>query len=378
PPEIKDLRAKNNYKTFITLLLSATKIKEMSNLEGSSGQMKLEIVDEDDNDSIGFNTDDNEPPEIEKNTKIVCSPNLKYVATWDYFKDIVCVYSIRGQGDPKYRASFTFNILETLRESNPKLNGYFIDLLDVSDKSHVIIRASLNDTSGTTDELVLVDAKNPQNLKCNLLKNSGNWGKLIDRSFIVNQNYTEYVIVRRSGNVATGYLFTELDWKCKNIFRIPDFNTDDYIKISADGKLFLYRSNIHILMQWDVKSLKFEKEWALEWSFTSPRGFIVGNKIINENIPYLAIWDNKNIYTCSLEEQRIVASYTTEYDIKECYFLSSNVGVYLFVVCSKNSRSHSYYLLDPYTLGKKIDAKILMESSEGTEKKVDPDFVQNE
>ncbi|CAG8553083.1 6806_t:CDS:2 [Acaulospora morrowiae] len=373
-----NLRAKNNYKTVVPLLESASKIKEMSNLEGSSSQVRLEIVDEDDNDSASFNADDNEPPEIEENTKIVCSPNLKYAAAWDYFKDIVCVYSIKGQGDPKYRASFTFDILETLPEPDPELNGYFIDLLDISDKNHVILNASFNDNTETTEELVLVDAKNPQNMKCHLLKTPGDQGKWIERSFITNQNYVEYVIVKRSGDIATGYLFTELDWKCKNIFRVPDFSPYDYLRISADGKLFIYRYDIHILTRWDVKSLKFEKEWALEWSFTSPRGFIVGNQVLNENATFLAIWDNKNIYTCSLEEQRIVASFSPEYDIRECYFLSSNVGVYLFVVCSKNEWSHSYYLLDPYTLGKKIDAKILMESSEGTERKVDPDFVQNE
>ncbi|CAG8785382.1 3754_t:CDS:2, partial [Acaulospora morrowiae] len=164
------------------------------------------------------------------------------------------------------------------------------ELTDLSDSKDIVLR--------TRHDAALVKLTS---MKWFLLRSSDEGSEIINSAFFTDG---DCVIVETNYSVTTGYLFTASDGKCKKEFIISENHDGDNIKLSTEGKIFLCNRAIHVIMQWDIKTLKLEKQWILRWNF-SPHNL---DFVINESHTLLAIWKYEFIYVYSMETYSIVAS----------------------------------------------------------------------
>ncbi|CAG8504423.1 15520_t:CDS:2 [Acaulospora colombiana] len=281
-----------------------------------------------------YDADENIPHNRKEITKIVCSPRLNYVATWSDYDRTAYIYHIAERNNhlSHYEDLFDVSVLgEDLLDA---------ELSDLSDSKDIVLR--------TNRDAVLVNLTSKRRT---ILKTSNNKAEIIKSTFLTDG---DYVMIETDYSITTGYLFSILDGKLKNEFKVPEQDADN-IKLDVNGKIFIYNRAVHILMQWDIKTLKLEKQWVLRWNF-SPHNL---NFVTNESSTLLAIWKYEFIYIYSIETQFIVASGSIDGDIKVCHFLSPGIGERLFVIYYKKYRMH-FSLLDPYTLVNPTDARKLI------------------
>ncbi|CAG8527404.1 16685_t:CDS:2, partial [Acaulospora colombiana] len=131
-------------------------------------------------------------------------------------------------------------------------------------------------------------------------------------------------------------------------------------------------------MQWDIHTLSLEKQWVLKWDF-SPLKLNIATNGGYSNYTLFSIWKYKSIYVYSMETQLIVASCSIDGDVKECLFLTSDIGERLLVICHKEWKTH-FYLLDPYTLKNPVDARklIISESCTDPSEELDWPYIIND
>ncbi|CAG8440036.1 6113_t:CDS:2 [Acaulospora colombiana] len=160
-------------------------------------------------------------PEVNDIKKIVCSPNLDYITAWGYAReiDIIYIYSLKGREGREYEGRFKPELPLPLGFDG---DGDFIDLLDISDQKHIVLKACYDDHKNEIESLVLFDANVFENEKRGVLLQTGNKGTFIGGTFVTNEKYNRgYVLIKEEREevdgeeniIATGYLFSGPNWK---------------------------------------------------------------------------------------------------------------------------------------------------------------------
>ncbi|CAG8569956.1 25934_t:CDS:2, partial [Dentiscutata erythropus] len=143
---------------------------------------------------------ENSPPHNGKEiTKIVCSPKLKYIATWSDKDMSACIYSIEDQMNLKYEDCYSLKEqiqhgLSKEIECSDFLNAKKFDL-KLSDQKHIALMPYNEDEDLRHAALFALERH-----EMKILKPCDNKKEIIESNFIFNNNCDYYLLVRRETN----------------------------------------------------------------------------------------------------------------------------------------------------------------------------------
>ncbi|CAG8657489.1 24460_t:CDS:2 [Cetraspora pellucida] len=199
----------------------------------------------------------------EKITKIVCSPKLKYVATWSDKDMSACIYSIKDQMNLEFEDYYPLKekVEHGLSEEikNVFLTAEKYDL-KLSDQKHIVLMP-YNEGRKYAEH---------RDHEVKILKPCDNKKEIIEGNFIVKENNKDnYFLLVRGKNDddtknLTGCVF-ELCGKRKKIFRISNYNSKDFIVLHNNGSIFIYKRDTHIIMARNIVTLDFISYLTTEW-----------------------------------------------------------------------------------------------------------------
>ncbi|KAF0559075.1 hypothetical protein F8M41_007042 [Gigaspora margarita] len=281
------------------------------------------------------------PHNGKKITKIVCSPKLKYVATWSDEDISACIYSIEGQTNSEFKICYPLKEI-VKHDLSGEIKNDFLKAekyeLKLSDQKHIALMPY--DEGYRHAALFTLERR-----EVKILEPRDNKKKIVESNFIINEG-DYYLLVRRekNSNSITGYIF-ELCGKLKKIFRVSNYNySKDHIVLHNNGYIFIYKRDTHIIMAWNTVTLEFIAYLTTEWEIDCIRNFV-----LNKDATLLAIWFNKFIYIYSIKFQLMISFYNVDYNITKCYFLLFEDKECLLVKCDQTH----FYLLDPYIFTEK-------------------------
>ncbi|CAG8505804.1 8448_t:CDS:2, partial [Dentiscutata erythropus] len=291
------------------------------------------------------------PHNEKKITKIVCSPKLKYVATWSDEDMSACIYSIEDQMNPEFEKCYSLKeqvehgLSEEMKNDFLKAKKYELKL---SDQKHIVLMPY---NKGYRHAALFTLEHTLKHYEVKILEPKDNKKEIIESNFIVNEG-DYYLLIRGeknykkndSTNSITGYIF-ELCGKLKKMFRISKYNySKDHIVLHNNGYIFIYKHDTHIIMAWNTITLESIAYLTTEWEINCIR-----NIVINEEATLLAIWINNFIYIYSIKFQLMISIHNVGYNIIKCHFISFEDREWLLVICKQKH----FYLLDPYIFTEK-------------------------
>ncbi|CAG8651708.1 30618_t:CDS:2 [Gigaspora margarita] len=257
-------------------------------------------------------------------TNIECSPNLKYVVTWN-------------------NNDMSIHVKDEKIKDFSKAEKYE---LKISDQKVI----ALIPYNGHNAALITF----PQRMK--ILEPYDNRKEIIEYNFIVREDCHYIALIRgdknfRGTNNAICYIYdlvdlVNLDRKPnKTIIRISEYNySKDNIVINYNGYIFIFKHDTHIIMVWDILTLEFIVTLPTEWDVCC-----TGNLVINDERTLLAIWFKESVYIYSVDLQLLLSFNKFGSNIENCHFLLFKEKECLLIICEQKEQIH---LLDPYNKGK--------------------------
>ncbi|CAG8683184.1 18549_t:CDS:2, partial [Gigaspora margarita] len=215
------------------------------------------------------------PHNGKKITKIVCSPKLKYVATWSDEDISACIYSIEGQTNLEFKICYPLKELVE-HDLSGEIKNDFLKAekyeLKLSDQKHI---ALMPYDEGYRHAALFTLERH----EVKILEPRDNKKEIIESNFIINEG-DYYLLVRRekNSNSITGYIF-ELCGKLKKIFRVSNYNySKDHIVLHNNGYIFIYKRDTHIIMAWNTVTLEFIAYLTTEWEIDCIHPYIFTEK----------------------------------------------------------------------------------------------------
>lgn len=205
-------------------------------------------------------------------TNIVCSPNMKYIATWCPGNKLDILPSIYRWPITKGKLKFDkhYIIYDSINLDAKALIG-------VSDMNHIILR--VEDFVKDSYNFEIIDIVNNKRQKLN---SQGLKGKVIKHSGFFDKSYSEFcneISFLENGDLAIikdrpvyrAYIFNfneKHQWKCKCSIELPTYYK---CSVSPKGKLLVLLRLPFVIMQWDLITLKYEMRYVLDWNLYNSR-----------------------------------------------------------------------------------------------------------
>ncbi|KAF0502925.1 transient receptor potential cation channel subfamily a member 1-like [Gigaspora margarita] len=275
-----------------------------------------------------------EAPDENKILDIVCSPNMKHVATLDEINNISFWNTINQEK--------LLEKVKTVRNENIRIDVNGEKIFAISDNMHFSI--SLNRIDPYNFKILEVKSAKE------ILLNFPDWQNEIDiLSFIDDGN-----IIMINTKYYKAYIFSSkekdknITWVCKSMIELKYFKK---IYITPKGKLILFNDTIYEITMWDIEKLSANTRILIEWSCT---------------LEFIEISDDeKLLFVCTKDKKTKVTSvlaFSTETEINISSFTTSNLVIdRLHLIASKqgerllyryinNSGKYNFNLMDLYNL----------------------------
>lgn len=228
----------------------------------SSGLEELRI-DVDEGASHREKQNSNVPHRGKKISKYVFSPNMQYFVTWSNEDKSIVGWTITEHEEFKLKfdnliSSEEFKkIVLVTGKQRYKYTRY--ELIGVSNCKHIILKINRKDPYNF--EIIDITAKLRQELNAQGLK-----GHIDSITFLENG---DLAIVKKHP-VYRVYIFSKSksngkqQWTCKDIIKL---NKEFYSSfIFKNGRLLLVFEIPSVIMQWNLKTLKLETQYILNWN----------------------------------------------------------------------------------------------------------------
>ncbi|CAG8434906.1 7160_t:CDS:2 [Scutellospora calospora] len=281
--------------------------------------------------------------EIKKISKIVCSPNMKYVAALDEGSNI-SIWTIVNN--------------EKLLEKHIKNNCTKEKdrLFAISDNMHTSIG---------------LDRDHPYNFKIFNFNKFDNekYEKEELLTFPDSQKEIDILSFTDNGRIVMvnnkfyrAYVFSSEDnkWICESMIELKYFNQ---IYITLKGKLIIFNDTIYEITVWDIETLSVATRTIIEWNYT------IESIEISDNEELLLICAKSEetketrLYVFSTETGINLAFFNTKYVIDRFHLIASKKGERLLFVLD-DPPDKQYNIMDPYHLTNAIDASEFFENDQ--------------
>ncbi|CAG8717934.1 36841_t:CDS:2 [Gigaspora margarita] len=261
-------------------------------------------------------------------TNLICSPNLKYIATLSEKDESILIWPVLGN-DPYLKASTSLKI--TKLDTQEDIERVY-KLEELSDDALIVLISEISFMYDTNKEQhVTIPYFNEKVLQTSEVH--GSFFKNGYFAFISESNLYLYSVITKDPNT----------WlQCKNIF---GFTIElDQCSLSRDGRLLIGKE--FFKFQWDINSEKFEMQYLVADDF-----------IFNKYENLLAVWHNRelalNIYSkkgikiLSHKIDKIKMDNYKKQDNEYFQINFLNLGERLLISHFTNAKMQNY-LIDPY------------------------------
>ncbi|CAG8454842.1 14594_t:CDS:2 [Cetraspora pellucida] len=318
------------------------------------------------------------PHNGEEITHIVCSPNVKYVATWSKDDRSICGWPvIEGQHQLNFDYSLTGQDLKSLpiRITTSDLKNvptHVINYVDDFEAWYSLIDSIkqlfvfFKPTEEYKDTFYFDELYGIVDLKTKLLQrfNVQGLSRLSTYEairFLENGN----LVIVKGDPIYRVYIFSfiasngEHQWKCINVISLQNFHK---CFILPKGKILFLTEIPFVITQWDLESLKFEAQYVLDLHMFKDKDYI--DLQLNFDNTLLAVFNRKqdavNIYSTSssIMLSKHVFKDINTYGIIGVNFISSMKQERILVKFYKIS-----YIMVPHSCDNPIDAKKLFQLS---------------
>ncbi|KAF0493216.1 transient receptor potential cation channel subfamily a member 1-like [Gigaspora margarita] len=318
------------------------------------------------------------PDNVDAIAEIVCSPNMKYVATT--FKYI---YEKPGEKSGEKSSAEQQDAEDPTYEYDGKISKVSLwsvtetkELLKVSEiMAHKIIEPEPK-LWAVSDDKYIIFRTNYFYYNFEIFDAKGE-GEHKDLFFPNPHNIVNNLAFTKSGNLVvalTGpthhiYIFNlrHNEWIESTKFELSYF-CDAFITV--EGKLILFDDQIFQLTKWDISTLAFETNCMIDWCYK------VWHVEVNQGGELLAVYavylhedtpKKSKLYIYSLKNgiNMAIHDYDESKIVDSMYFIAYEAGERL-LIRSRNPFNDelSIELMDPFTLKTPVSAKKLLESNE--------------
>ncbi|CAG8735078.1 5052_t:CDS:2, partial [Dentiscutata erythropus] len=327
----------------------------------------------------------------EQVTMIVCSPNLKYIATWSDMNKSAVFWSIPDNFDnqqfnqqqlkpehtillEKYKDRNKYKVYSNSDiepSSDSETYGDIKNYFTVSDDKFVAmpikrIEVERSETEQVEIEKAKSEAVSKIEDKCDL-KTAKKYGSrvqigifnfkteeylslslphseiMVESLAFLDENY---LIMISKYPLCRIYIFTHEKNKFihKSTIKMESYNEKTFL---SNGKLFIYDENLGSITKWDIKTLKFEAYFLFDNSFN------VDNMKMSDNEILFFVYGTKRTGNLHKDPYPCISIYSADHGNKftTFYLIASDIGARLLIVYHrKNEESNKYHysICDPF------------------------------
>ncbi|RIB02279.1 hypothetical protein C2G38_895231 [Gigaspora rosea] len=220
-------------------------------------------------------------------TQIVCSPNLKYVATLSEFDKSVVLWSINpNQQSLQYESMISIENIDVGSETSTTFT--------VSDDGYVAIK--LHRLNPRNFEIYNFKTAEISFLQVPYLhKNISHLSFINDGSLVMvsTKDHKAYVLFPEETDDSVKWIF-------QSLIELKNSSTLDDIYITPKGKLIFFKKATYEIMIWNLKTLLIEAQILLDWCFSfecigfSDDEELIGISASSSKLTYLYIFSTTN------------------------------------------------------------------------------------
>ncbi|RIB30736.1 hypothetical protein C2G38_2151864 [Gigaspora rosea] len=273
-----------------------------------------------------------EAPDKNKILDIVCSPNMKHVATLDEINNI-SFWTVINQEQ-------LLKKVKTVCIDNIRINENGEKIFAISNNRHFSI--SLNRIDPYNFKIFEVKSAKEILLNFPDLQNEIDFLSFIDRSIFDDEN-----MIMINTRYYRAYIFSSkekdnnITWVYKSMIELKYFNK---IYITPKGNLIIFNDTIYEITMWDIEKLLVNTRILIDWSCTLEYVEISDD----EKLLFVCTKDRKtkktSVFTYSTETEINISSFTTNLDIDRLHLIASKKGERLLYRYIDNSGKYMFNL----------------------------------
>ncbi|KAF0507607.1 transient receptor potential cation channel subfamily a member 1-like [Gigaspora margarita] len=287
-----------------------------------------------------------EAPDKNKILKIVCSPNMKHVATLDEIKNNISFWSTNNQEQRLKK-------VRTIHIDNMLTNKNFEKIFAISD--NMLCSIMINRIAPYNFKIFEVESEQE------ILLTFPDWQNEIHTlRFIDNGN-----IVMVSTKYCRTYVFSTKDsiiWVCKSMIELKYFSE---IWITSTGKLIIFNDTIYEIIIWDIEDLSIKTNILIDWNYTLNKYIEISD---DEKLLIVCAKNEETnltrLYVFSTETGINLGFIDTKLKIDRLHLIASSKGERLLYSYVDFSGKYRFNLNDPYGLKNPINASKLFENKQ--------------
>ncbi|CAG8585062.1 13580_t:CDS:2 [Cetraspora pellucida] len=324
-------------------------------------------------------------------TKIVSSPNMKYIATWSSEDSSVVGWCIVDDGQLKHEYMISQDEVDICYNKSPELYGYgeYYELFTVSDNKLVLMQIFGGEDEsakiGKIDVLVMLTERSLSNHEINVVAEVGKFWRIFDfetkkqliqglsdspiwvynsaftenENLIITDSYSSRVYVFVTKKVGNSFKLT-----CKLTTSFGD-SPDTKVIITPREKLLICNPALGSITKWDIKTLSFEVHFflsnayivqAAKLNYDESLLLVHAIKLMEKggSCPYIII------YLANNGMKLVTYAYSESIMIDSFDIIASRFGERLLVMSHDKDQTY-YELRDPYLHEKPVAADKLFE-----------------